>query len=212
MKHNVLETIYSRLFGAYGPQHWWPADTPFEIAVGAILTQNTNWLNVEKAIRNLKHAGTLSAKAIAAMPEAELSGLIRPAGYYNIKAKRLKNLVYFMMQEYQGSMKKMAQENRSVIRNKLLSLRGVGPETADSIILYALQKPVFVIDAYTKRILSRHTILHHDASYETYQNLFHEKLRTDASLFNEYHALMVRLAKDFCRPDPRCSGCPLERI
>lgn len=212
MKHNVLETIYSQLFRAYGPQHWWPADTPFEIAVGAILTQNTNWLNVEKAIRNLKHAGTLSAKAIAAMPEAELAGLIRPAGYYNIKAKRLKNLVYFLMQEYQGSMKKMAQENRSVIRNKLLSLSGIGPETADSIILYALQKPVFVIDAYTKRILSRHTILHHDASYEIYQNLFHEKLRADASLFNEYHALMVRLAKDFCRPDPRCSGCPLERI
>jgi endonuclease-3 related protein len=212
MKHNVLETIYSRLFRAFGPQRWWPGDTSFEIAVGAILTQNTNWLNVEKAIRNLKHAGTLSAKTIAAMPEAELSGLIRPAGYYNIKAKRLKNLVYFLMQEYQGSMKKMAQEDKSVIRNKLLSLNGIGPETADSIILYALQKPVFVIDTYTKRILSRHTILHHDASYEIYQNLFHEKLRTDASLFNEYHALMVRLAKDFCRPDPRCSGCPLERI
>lgn len=212
MKHNILETIYHRLFTAYGPQHWWPGDSPFEMAVGAILTQNTNWLNVEKAIKNLKHARALSTKALDAMPAAELSGHIRPAGYYNIKAKRLKNLVNFLMEEYQGSMKKMAQENQTVIRQKLLFVNGIGPETADSIILYALEKPVFVIDAYTKRILSRHTILHHDASYETYQKLFHQKLRKDVSRFNEYHALMVRLAKDFCRPKPRCSGCPLERI
>jgi endonuclease III related protein len=212
MKPNLLETIYGRLFRAFGPQHWWPGDSPFEIAAGAILTQNTNWLNAEKAIKNLKHARALSAKALAAMPEAELSDHIRPAGYYTLKAKRLKNLVAFLMQEYQGSMKRMAQETLPVIREKLLIVNGIGPETADSILLYALEKPMFVIDAYTKRILSRHTILHRDASYEIYQNLFHETLGKDVSLFNEYHALMVRLAKDFCRPDPRCSGCPLERI
>jgi endonuclease-3 related protein len=212
MKRNILETIYDRLVATFGPQHWWPADSPFEVAVGAILTQNTNWTNVEKAIKNLKHVRALSTIALDAMPVAELSGHIRPAGYYNIKAKRLKNLVVFLREEYQGSMKRMAKENLSVIREKLLYVNGIGPETADSIILYALKKPVFVIDAYTKRILSRHTILHHDASYETYQKLFHEKLSKDVSLFNEYHALMVRLAKDFCRPHPRCLGCPLERI
>jgi len=212
MKHNLLKTIYGRLFRAFGPQHWWPGDSPFEIAAGAILTQNTNWLNAEKALKNLKHARALSAKALAAMTEAHLSGHIRPAGYYTIKAKRLKNLVAFLMQQYQGSMKRMAKETLPVIRTKLLSVNGIGPETADSIILYALEKPIFVIDAYTKRILSRHTILHHDASYEIYQNLFHEKLEKNVPLFNEYHALLVRLAKDFCRPDPRCSGCPLERI
>jgi len=212
MKHNVLETIYRRLFRAFGPQNWWPGDSPFEVAVGAILTQNTNWSNVEKAIDNLKQHRMLSAKALHSIRQSDLTALIRQAGYFNIKAKRLKNFVAFTTEQYQGSMKRMAKESLSVIRGKLLSVNGIGPETADSIILYGLEKPVFVIDAYTKRILSRHTILHHDASYETCQKLFHENLRKDVSLFNEYHALMVRLAKDFCRPKPRCSGCPLERI
>ncbi len=212
MKPDILETIYTRLLRAFGPQHWWPGDSPFEVAVGAILTQNTNWSNVEKAIKNLKHAGALSAKALYAVPPAELADCIRPTGYYNVKTARLKNFVDYLMQEYQGSMKRMAKEDPFVMRKKLLSINGIGPETADSIILYALEKPIFVIDAYTKRILSRHTILHHDESYETYQNLFHEKLRKDVPLFNEYHALLVRLAKDFCRPRPCCSACPLERI
>ena len=212
MTGNTLDTIFGKLYKTFGPQNWWPGDSPFEVAVGAILTQNTNWANVEKAIKNLKHARALSVKALEAMPAAELSYQIRPAGYYNVKAKRLKNLVNFLIKEYQGSMKRMAKENLPVIRKKLLSVNGIGPETADSIILYALEKPVFVIDSYTKRILSRHTILPYDASYETCQKLFHEKLKKDAALFNEYHALMVRLAKDYCRPTPRCSGCPLERI
>lgn len=212
MKHNILETIYDRLVSTFGPQHWWPGDTPFEVAVGAILTQNTNWANVEKAVLNLKREKALSAKILHRMPAPHLAGLIRPAGYFNIKAKRLKNFVNFLIKDYQGSMKRMAKENLTIIRHKLLSVNGIGPETADSIILYALEKPVFVIDAYTKRILSRHTILHHDASYEIYQKLFHQGLSSNVSLFNEYHALMVRLAKDFCRPKPRCSGCPLERI
>lgn len=212
MKSDILETIFKRLVTAFGPQHWWPGETPLEIAVGAILTQNTNWLNVEKAIINLKREKALSVNTLHLMPALHLASLIRPAGYFNIKAKRLKNFIDFLHKHYQGSMKRLAKENLSVAREKLLSVNGIGPETADSIILYALNKPVFVIDAYTKRILSRHTILHHDASYEIYQNLFHEKLTHDVSLFNEYHALMVRLAKDFCRPKPRCLGCPLERI
>lgn len=212
MKHNILHTIYGRLFTAFGPQHWWPGDSPFEVAVGAILTQNTNWSNVEKAIDNLKLNRMLSSRALHSIRQNDLATLIRPAGYFNIKAKRLKNFVAFMTEEYQGSMKRMARKDITTIRQKLLAVNGIGPETADSIMLYALEKPVFVIDAYTKRVLSRHTILEHDEPYETYQKLFHEKLRNDVSLFNEYHALMVRLAKDFCRPKPRCSGCPLERI
>ena len=212
MKLNILETIYNRLFAFFGPQHWWPGDTPFEVAVGAILTQNTNWSNAEKAIDTLKQNHMLSSKALHSIRRSNLAALIRPAGYFNIKAKRLKNFVAFTTEEYQGSMKRMAKENLSVIRQKLLSVNGIGPETADSIILYALEKPVFVIDAYTKRVLSRHTILDHEEPYETYQILFHQKLKNDVSLFNEYHALMVRLAKEFCRPEPRCTGCPLERI
>jgi len=212
MKHNILETMYDRLVSTFGPQHWWSGNPPFEVAVGAILTQNTNWANVEKALLNLKREKALSAKILHRMPAPHLASLIRPAGYFNIKAKRLKNFVNFLIKDYQGSMKRMAKENLTIIRHKLLSVNGIGPETADSIILYALEKPVFVIDAYTKRILSRHTISAYDESYETYQKLFHDKLKKDVSLFNEYHALMVRLAKGFCRPKPRCSGCPLERI
>ncbi|MBI5075154.1 MAG: endonuclease III domain-containing protein [Nitrospirae bacterium] len=211
MKHDLLN-IYRKLFAAFGHQHWWPGDSPFEVAVGAILTQNTNWSNVEKAIANLKREKALSAEKLHRMPALHLAGLIRPAGYFNVKAKRLKNFIDLLHEEYQGSMTGMAAETLPAIRKKLLSVNGIGPETADSIILYALEKPVFVIDAYTKRILSRHAIIHNAESYETCQELFHTKLRNDVSLFNEYHALIVRLAKDFCRPDPRCSGCPLERI
>lgn len=212
MKSDILVTMYHRLLASFGPQHWWPGDSAFEVAVGAILTQNTNWSNVEKAIINLKKEEALSAKTLHRISASDLAGHIRPAGYFNIKAKRLKNFIHFLHDEYQGSMARMAKETLPVVRNKLLSVNGIGPETADSIILYALEKPVFVIDAYTKRILSRHTILGHNESYETYQNLFHNKLGKDVLLFNEYHALIVRLAKEFCRTKPICIGCPLERI
>lgn len=210
MKPEILETMYQRLFASFGPQHWWPGDSAFEVAVGAILTQNTNWSNVEKAIANLKKEKALSAKMLHRISASDLAELIRPAGYFNIKAKRLKNFIHFLHAEYQGSMARMAKETLPAVRNKLLPVNGIGPETADSIILYALEKPVFVIDAYTKRILSRHTILRHDESYEAYQQLFHTKLSNDVLLFNEYHALIVRLAKDFCRTKPICRGCPLE--
>jgi endonuclease III related protein len=205
-----LSLMYEKLYASFGPQYWWPGETPFEVAVGAILTQNTNWSNVEKAIANLKKDKLLNPKALHDMSLDRLASLVRPAGYFNIKAKRLKNFISFLINEYHGSMSRMAQEDLSAIRKKLLSVNGIGPETADSIILYALGKPIFVIDAYTKRVLSRHNILDYNASYDEFQGLFHSKLKGHINLFNEYHALFVRLAKENCRTKPLCSGCPLE--
>ncbi len=207
-----LSAMYSRLYAAFGPQSWWPGDSAFEVSVGAILTQNTNWANVEKAIKQLKQEKKLSAEALHALPEHQLAQLIRSAGFFNIKARRLKNFVCFLREEYQGSMKKLAKDNPVVIRKKLLAINGIGPETADSIMLYALELPVFVIDAYTKRILSRHGILKHHDSYDSYQALFHRHFDRDAQMFNEYHALLVRLAKIHCRTRPICRQCPLQGI
>ncbi|BCB95159.1 endonuclease III [Dissulfurispira thermophila] len=204
-----LAKIYNKLYSFYGPQCWWPGDTPFEIAVGAILTQNTNWGNVEKAIKNLKNARALSVKALHELPLHEIALLIKPAGYFNVKAKRLKSFVDFLVKNFNSSMEKMKKEDMESIRKKLLDVHGIGPETADSILLYALNKPVFVIDAYTKRVLSRHKILDYDASYTEYQNLFHKELDEDIQMFNEYHALFVRIGKDFCKPRPLCERCPL---
>jgi endonuclease III related protein len=209
---NKLRGIYSKLYTCFGPQHWWPGDTAFEVAVGAVLTQNTNWGNVEKAIGNLKSAGAMHAPVLYEMPVGKLAGLIRPAGYFNIKAKRLKNFIDLLSDTYGGSMKRMAKEEMSAIRGTLLGVNGIGPETADSIVLYALEKPVFVIDAYTKRVLSRHNIMDHDEPYEAFQDLFHSHLERDVRLFNEYHALLVRVAKEHCRTKPICSGCPLEGV
>lgn len=207
-----LKIIYDRLYEYFGPQHWWPGDTPFEVAVGAILTQNTNWGNVEKAINNLKKEGKLNAGSLHNIPVNKLAALIRPAGYFNIKTKRLKHFIDFLVREYSGSMKEMKKEDLQTIRKKLLSVNGIGPETADSIILYALEKPVFVIDAYTKRVLSRHDMIDHDSSYDMFQEYFHSNLKKDIKLFNEYHALFVRLAKENCRTKPLCKSCPLEGI
>ncbi|MBI5638848.1 MAG: endonuclease III domain-containing protein [Nitrospirae bacterium] len=209
-KSNKLQRIYNRLYKHFGPQHWWPGETPFEVAVGAILTQYTKWGNVEKAILNLKREGVLTAGGLNNIAVNELASLIRPSGYFNIKAKRLKNFTELLVTEYRGSMKKMLKEDLVIIRGKLLSVNGIGPETADSIILYALEKPVFVIDAYTKRVLSRHNIMEYDSSYDGYQRLFYEGLERDRHLFNEYHALFVRLAKEHCKTRPICIGCPLD--
>jgi endonuclease-3 related protein len=204
----ILLDIYHRLSHAFGPQHWWPGDTPFEISVGAILTQNTNWGNVEKAIQNLKNRDALSVKVIHEMPAKELAELIRPAGYFNIKTQRLKSFINFLMNEYHGSMKKMKTGEVQLLRTQLLAVNGIGPETADSILLYALEKPVFVIDAYTKRALSRHRILDNNSSYDEFQSLFHTILKKDERLFNEYHALFVKLGKTFCRKSkPLCDTC-----
>jgi len=207
-----LTTIYDLLFNHFGPQHWWPGDTPFEIAVGAILTQNTNWDNVEKAITNLKKVKKLNSKSLRNISPTKLASLIRPAGYFNIKADRVKHFVDFLADHYNGSMKKMRAEEPLPLREKLLGVKGIGPETADSILLYALEKPVFVIDAYTKRILSRHKLVSEKAVYHDLQDIFYENLPQDVKLFNEYHALIVMLGKEFCRPKPGCEGCPLQGL
>lgn len=209
MPKNIIYRIYKRLFSYYGTQNWWPGEDPFEIAIGAILTQNTNWSNVEKAIKNLKDAKLLNPKKLHEIPKAVLAELIRPAGYYNVKTERLKSFVRFLITNFSGDMERMKMEDSLSLRKKLLSVHGIGPETADSILLYALNKPVFVIDAYTKRVLSRHGIMSYKATYDEYQRLFHRELDEDVSLFNEYHALIVRVGKDFCKSTPQCEKCPL---
>lgn len=204
-----LKPIYKKLYSSFGPQHWWPADSAFEVMVGAILTQNTSWRNVEKAINNLKERRLLNLKRLDRLPQKKLAALIRPAGYYNIKAKRLKEFLNF----YRANAKKIPAQDTGILRRRLLAVHGVGPETADSILLYALGKPVFVVDAYTKRVFSRHGFIKEDASYEEVQALFMRDLKKDVQLFNEYHALIVKLAKDFClKNKPRCRACPLEGI
>jgi len=208
----ILNDIYNALYKYFGPQGWWPGDSPFEIAVGAILTQNTNWGNVEKAIQNLKQEKYLNAKKLHAMPHRTLASFIKPAGYFNVKAKRLKNFLSFLSNHYKGSMKRMLAADTVLLRESLLGVNGIGPETADSILLYALGRPVFVIDAYTKRVLHRHGIVSGDATYHEMQELFHRSLPEDVPLFNEFHALFVMTGKDYCKPKPRCDGCPLEPL
>jgi len=206
-----LYLIYQKLYAHFGAQHWWPADTPFEVMIGAILTQNTSWQNVEKAINNLKKHKLLEPNKLFRLSHRKLSSLIRPAGYYNVKAKRLKEFLKFLSKICQGDLKKIYALKTQAMRKYLLSVKGIGPETADSILLYAMKKPVFVIDAYTKRILSRHKFIPQDSSYDEVQDLFMQNLKKDVKLFNEYHALLVRLGKEFClKNKPRCNICPLK--
>jgi endonuclease-3 related protein len=204
-----LNSLYSKLFSYFGPQYWWPAKTSFEVVVGAILTQNTNWLNVEKAIKNLKDKKLLTPGKLHRLAQKKLSPFIKPTGYYNIKAKRLKEFLNFLFHSYQGSMIKLSLADTQILRQQLLKVNGIGPETADSILLYALNKPVFVIDAYTKRILLRHRFIKEDFGYEEIQNLFMKSLKKDIKLFNEYHALLVKLGKEYClKNKPKCNICP----
>jgi endonuclease III related protein len=205
-----LRKIYKKLYRCFGPQKWWPGDDPFEIAVGAILTQNTNWGNVEQAIRNLKKNDVLSPHGIYGLSVLELASLIKPAGYFNVKAQRLRSFLEFLSNDYHGRMANMMSEDADHLRQKLLKVHGIGPETADSILLYALEKPVFVIDAYTKRVLLRHGIMASEKSYDELQELFHCSFTKDVGLYNEYHALFVRVGKTFCkRTKPLCEKCPL---
>ncbi|MEA3560313.1 MAG: endonuclease III domain-containing protein [Candidatus Omnitrophota bacterium] len=206
---DLLLKIYKALFKSFGPQNWWPAKTKFEVIAGAILTQNTAWSNVEKAISSLRSAGVLSQKKLRVMPVNRLAKLIKPAGYYNIKAERLKNFVNFLFREYQGSIKKMFAIPAGRLRQELLKINGVGNETADSIILYAAEKPVFVVDAYTRRILLRHQIIPQEYKYGQIQSIFEKNLPKDHLLYNEFHALIVKLGKDYCRKKPQCKLCPL---
>jgi len=206
-----LNAIYKKLYSYFGPQHWWPADTHFEVIVGAILTQNTNWFNVEKAINNLKKHSLLEPSRLYRLSQRRLASLIRPAGYFNIKAKRLKAFLDFFFEYYQGNIKNFRLIDVGDLRRELLSVNGIGPETADSILLYALGKPVFVVDAYTKRILLRHRLVKKDAGYTQIQDLFMQNLKSDIRLFNEYHALLVRVGKDLClKNKPKCDICPLK--
>jgi endonuclease-3 related protein len=178
--------------------------------VGAILTQNTAWRNVERAIENLKEEGVLTPLGLRGIDESRLAEFIRPAGYYNVKTKRLKSLMEFLYGEYGGDLMRMFSEPLSRLRGKLLAVKGIGPETADSILLYAGGKPIFVIDAYTRRILLRHDMITDGASYGDIQDLLMRSLPQDVPLYKEYHALFVQLAKTFCKTKPLCAGCPLE--
>ncbi len=207
-----FKTVYRTLYRHYGPQHWWPGETPFEVMVGAVLTQNTAWSNVEKAIANLKRAKALDPHAIMRLPHARLARLLQPSGYFNIKAKRLCNFCAWYLA--QGGYEVLARLATPVLRKRLLAVNGVGPETADDILLYAFERPVFVIDAYTRRLHSRLGYVRGDEDYETLRALFekgwHGKGRI--GLFNEFHALIVRHTKEVCRPRPRCALCCLGKI
>lgn len=206
-----IRRFYDELYKKYGPQEWWPGDSPLECIVGAILTQSTSWKNVEKAISNLKNEGLLSVDKLSLVTAEELAELVRPSGYYNQKAIKIKNFITFLSTEYAGSLGEMFGEDKSVLREKLLAVKGIGPETADSIMLYAGGMPVFVVDAYTWRVLSRHGIVPEQTTYTEMQEVFTDSLDENAGLFNEYHALIVRLGKEHCRKNqPVCEGCPLE--
>ena len=206
----ALGAYYDALFAAHGPQHWWPGRTAFEVIVGAILTQNTSWSNVEIAIQNLRRERLMTPRGIEAVPFTRLARLIRSSGYFRQKAKKLKCFVRFLRSEYDGSLRRMFDTPTAALREKLLGVYGIGPETADSILLYAGKHPVFVVDAYTRRLLERHQLATPAQSYEEIRELIEHSLPREAPLYNEYHALIVRTGKEYCRTrNPRCNECPL---
>jgi len=202
-------TIYNRMLDRFGALHWWPAETPFEVCIGAILTQNTAWTNVEKAICALKQAELMAPVAVRDVDQEQLAQLIRPAGYFNVKSARLKEFVAWLFRNHAGSLEQMFAGSWLSLRTDLLQVRGIGPETADSILLYAGNKPTFVVDAYTRRLFYRLGLLPEDAGYDHTREMFMANLPADAQLFNEYHALIVEQCKQFCRKKPLCNGCPL---
>lgn len=206
MKNKVL-AVYARLFKHFGPQGWWPAETPFEVIVGAILTQSTSWKNVERAIGNLKLEGLLSVKGLHAVNERKLARLIKPALYYNVKARKLKAFMAFLQDSYGNDLHALFSQPVGKLRKELLSVWGVGPETADSILLYAAGKPSFVVDAYTKRIFHRLGLLEENPSYDSVKHFFEASLPKNVALYQEYHALIVELAKKYCKSKPACREC-----
>ena len=209
----LLLKIYNLLYEKFGPRHWWPGDTRLEIIIGAILTQNTSWKNVEKAIKNLKREKVLKVRSLTSIPEKKLAKLIKPAGYYNIKSRRIKSFLSFLNTKYDSNLGRMFRAETRKLRSELLDVKGIGPETADSILLYAGGRPVFVVDAYTKRIFSRHNVATQETEYEGWQQLFQDNLPRDVKLYNEFHALIVELGKELCRPkNPMCIKCPIRRI
>lgn len=206
----TLRAFYDAMLSAYGPQHWWPAQTREEVIVGAILTQNTAWRNVERAIDNLKRAGALDWRVLADLPTEDLAKLIRPAGTYQVKTRRLKAFVGWFWERYDADLDRMFATPIPTLRTELLSVSGIGRETADAIILYAGNLPTFVVDAYTARILCRHRLIDESADYDEIKDLFESNLPADAAYFNEYHALLVQVGKLHCRPQARCPACPLD--
>lgn len=215
MKKNLLTNlldIYRVLFEKFGGQHWWPAETEFEVIVGAILTQAAAWKNVELAIKNLKAENLLMPEGIYKTSEAKLRKIIRPAGYFNAKARKLKEFVNFLFENYDGNLKLMLNQPHEKLRGELLSIWGIGPETADSIVLYAANKPSFVVDAYTKRIFSRIGLVNNNVNYENLKKFFEENLPRDVKLYNEFHALLVKLGKEYCKPKPLCDECPVRDV
>jgi endonuclease-3 related protein len=207
-----LLEIYRRMMDRYGPQHWWPAETRFEVMVGAVLTQASAWGNVEKAIANLKSAGVMSPQALRALSDQELAGLVYPSGYYNAKARKLKALAEYLGARFDDDIDSMARVGASPLRAELLGVHGIGEETADDILLYAVGVPVFVVDSYTRRVLFRLGLAPEKGPYALYQALFTRHLRPDTGLFGEYHALIDRHAKDVCKKRPLCQGCCLLEI
>lgn len=208
IKKKHLMTVYNRLFEVYGPQHWWPAKTPFEVMIGAILTQNTAWKNVEQAIRNLQQAGCLDADSMIGMGQEQLADLIRPSGYFNIKAKRLRNFLIWYRER--GGYTKLAASETTTLRGSLLGVNGIGPETADDILLYAFERPVFVIDAYTRRLFARLGVISGEEDYEILRGAFESNMDKDVPVYNEYHALIVRHAKEECDQGQACKHCCVE--
>ena len=234
-----IPLYYTALLARYGPQNWWPARSRFEVIVGAYLTQNTNWSNVEKAIANLRRARRLNVNAMREMPLSELEALVRPSGYFRQKARNLKTFIAFLDRQYSGSLTRMFAGPTEKLRAELLALNGVGPETADSILLYAGNHPVFVVDAYTRRVLLRHGIIGEKTGYEQIRSLIEQAIGSSeaeslvvkspvsdprhpvsrisssgrselAQHYNELHALIVRVGNDYCRATPNCEGCPLQ--
>ena len=199
--------VFNALLSAHGPQHWWPGDTPFEIMVGAVLTQNTAWTNVEKAIANLVKHDKLSAAGIVAARKDHLANWLRPSGYFNVKAERLKNFCRWYVEA--GGFNALSTLDTDTLRDSLLSINGVGPETADDMLLYAFNRPVFVIDAYTRRLFSRLGLIAGDEAYEDLRLAYEDRLASDAGLYNEFHALIVLHARTICRVRPRCGDCML---
>jgi len=209
---NALSRIYDTLFAAFGHQHWWPAETAFETMIGAILTQNVSWTNAARAVRNLESAGMLDPCLLAKADPGEIARLIVPSRFYNLKAERIREFARVYVAEFEGDPAVMAAVETSALRERLLAVRGLGKETVDSILLYACGKPVFVVDAYTRRIFSRYGLLPADASYDRMQRLFAENLPPDAALFNDYHAQIVFLGNTVCRKSPLCGRCPIREV
>jgi len=207
-----LLLIYESLLSRFGHQGWWPGDTPFEVIIGAILTQSVSWVNVEKAIQNLKEVGILEPGKLYKKDVSEIAPLIRSTRFYHEKAQKIKNFMNFLFDEYGGCLQKMSDEDLDILRQKLLKIKGLGEETVDSILLYACNKPVFVVDAYTKRVFSRYGLIKEGAGYKEIQTFFLDNLPQDVALYNDFHAQIVNLGKNICKSSPDCTICQINMI